>query len=336
MNEEFNIARCIESILESTKDLNCEIILIDSLSTDKTIEIAEKYPITIIQFSDKEDASCGSAPQLGYQQSIGDFIYLIDGDMSMAPEFLNKAMGFILADNSVAGVGGVLIDTSIETAEELRRAQHYAKIQTVKEVNSLGGGGLYRRSAIDSVLYFSHQSLKSCEEAELGVRLKNSGWKLFRLPTVAIYHTGHKETLLDSLKRLWGNGRLASHGLFIKSSINKKWLPQVFLIEWYIFTAIFINLSLVAISICTYLETNSPALSMLVAPIGWLTITILLSIKKKGLKPALTSILSWHIVLIAAIKGLFQPIKDPTTKIDFVLLKKPTPSNNSKKTHNPL
>ena len=39
-NEEENIASCIESI----EDVCDEIIVVDSLSTDKTIEIAKRYP----------------------------------------------------------------------------------------------------------------------------------------------------------------------------------------------------------------------------------------------------------------------------------------------------
>lgn len=335
LNEEQNIARCIESILESTQDLDCEIILVDSLSTDKTIEIASQYPISIIQFADKADASCGSAPQLGYQQSSGDFIYLIDGDMSLDPGFLKAAIDFILEDDWIAGVGGILVDTSIKTTEEIRRNQHYSKIQTITEVSSLGGGGLYRRSAIDAVRYFSHQSLKACEEAELGVRLRAFGWKLFRLPTLAIYHTGHKETVLGSLNRLWENGRLTAHGLFIKSALNKKWLLKVISIEWYIFTTLIINCSFFSISLYLYLSESSITLSIMVVPIGWLVIALLLTAKKKKFKTALISLLSWHIVFLAAAKGFFQPIKDPTSKINFISIKKLALPDICKTKHNP-
>ncbi len=45
--EERTIGACIESLLELGTDLETEIILVDSASTDRTLEIAGRYPITI-------------------------------------------------------------------------------------------------------------------------------------------------------------------------------------------------------------------------------------------------------------------------------------------------
>ena len=50
-NEERNIERCIRSILkvfEGRKEHLREVILVDSYSTDRTVEIARKYPINIL------------------------------------------------------------------------------------------------------------------------------------------------------------------------------------------------------------------------------------------------------------------------------------------------
>src|SRR5208282_1760713 len=44
-NEEMNIRAC----LESAKDLTDEIFIVDSFSTDRTLEIAREYPIMVYQ-----------------------------------------------------------------------------------------------------------------------------------------------------------------------------------------------------------------------------------------------------------------------------------------------
>ena len=43
-NEEINVADCLESVLWAD-----EILLVDSFSVDRTVEIAKRFPITIRQ-----------------------------------------------------------------------------------------------------------------------------------------------------------------------------------------------------------------------------------------------------------------------------------------------
>lgn len=59
LNEERNIGRCIEAILNSLNDIAVEIIVADSGSSDKTIDIALSYPVTVVQLADPAERSCG-------------------------------------------------------------------------------------------------------------------------------------------------------------------------------------------------------------------------------------------------------------------------------------
>jgi len=83
LNEEDNITRCIKSAKKAIKKLLGEIILADSLSTDKTISLAKKEKIKIVQLTNSKDRSCGVGPQLGYQHSQGKYIYILDGDIEL-------------------------------------------------------------------------------------------------------------------------------------------------------------------------------------------------------------------------------------------------------------
>lgn len=80
-NEEENIASCIESIEEVCD----EIVVVDSLSTDKTIEIAEKHPKVKV-YSQKW---LGYVDQKNYANSLTTFntIFSIDAD-----ELLSKQL----------------------------------------------------------------------------------------------------------------------------------------------------------------------------------------------------------------------------------------------------
>ena len=83
LNEEKRIAAAIESALHAIRTVGGEVILADSFSTDRTVEIAQAYPIRIVQLAHPEDRRCGVGPQLGYQHSRGEFVYILDGDMEM-------------------------------------------------------------------------------------------------------------------------------------------------------------------------------------------------------------------------------------------------------------
>ena len=49
-NQEWNMVRLLQSVLDETACLSDrEIVLVDSASSDRTVEIAGRYPITILR-----------------------------------------------------------------------------------------------------------------------------------------------------------------------------------------------------------------------------------------------------------------------------------------------
>lgn len=89
-NEEKYIQQCIESILP----IAYEIILVDTGSTDKTIEIAKKYEIVKI-FNYKWDNSFSNARNYSLSKATGDFIMVLDGDESLNSQDSEKLIKLI-------------------------------------------------------------------------------------------------------------------------------------------------------------------------------------------------------------------------------------------------
>src|SRR5258706_15691355 len=98
LNEEAKIAKAIESALRAIAGAGGEVILADALSDDRTVQIARRFPITIVQLVHAADRGCGSGPQLGYQHARGEFIYLMDGDMELEPGFIEAALAHLLRE----------------------------------------------------------------------------------------------------------------------------------------------------------------------------------------------------------------------------------------------
>src|SRR5579864_6438987 len=156
LNEERHIGATIESALAALTGagLDGEVILADSASTDRTVEIAARYPITIVRLNRSADRSCGAGVQLGYQYCRGRFVCLIDGDMRLDAGFLPDALRFLKDHSDFAGVGGIVVEREAINLEYVKRASAHDVDRAPGVVDQLDCGGLYRREAIEVAGYF--------------------------------------------------------------------------------------------------------------------------------------------------------------------------------------
>ncbi len=95
LNEEENIGACLDSI----KDITDEIILVDSGSTDKTIDIAKKYGAKIY-FRKLENFA--NQKNWALSKATGDWIFSIDADEIITTD-LKKEIEEKIQDNSYDG-----------------------------------------------------------------------------------------------------------------------------------------------------------------------------------------------------------------------------------------
>src|ERR1700722_11538071 len=181
LNEERHIAAAIESALAALGGIDGEVILADGGSGDRTIELARRYPIKIVQLNNIRDRSCGAGAQLGFQYSSGRYLCLVDGDMQLHGGFLAAALQFLERNPAVGGVGGFVIDREISNLEFEQRTKRHDPDRRVGPVTRLNGCGVYRRSAIEAIGYLTDRNLHGGEELDLGARLHAGGWTLARI-----------------------------------------------------------------------------------------------------------------------------------------------------------
>jgi len=101
-NEESIIRRTLRTVLKSNYD-NFEVILIDDGSTDKTIKIAEKFNIKII--NGKHNGK-SEALNLGMKFAKFDFIVTLDADTLVNKNFLKEIINPFY-DYSVGATNGM-------------------------------------------------------------------------------------------------------------------------------------------------------------------------------------------------------------------------------------
>ena len=227
LNEEKRIAAAIESALHAVRAVGGEVVLADSCSSDRTVEIAQTYPIRIVQLAHPEERRCGAGPQLGYQHSRGAFVYILDGDMEMLDGFLEQALDFMQAHPDIAGVGGNVVEQNKVSLEYISRGERVNTHMQPGDVDRLDGGGLYRRSAIAATGYLSDRNLHSYEEFDLAVRLRSQGWTLWRISFDVSRHFGHDVPHYRLLAARWRTRYLCGLGELLRANADQPRLGLV-------------------------------------------------------------------------------------------------------------
>ena len=92
-NEEKNLARTLDSIIEIAN----EIIIVDSGSTDKTLEIADRYNASVYS---EEWKGYGMQKNSVIEKCGGEWILLIDADEEISRDLRNKIKEIISDKNS--------------------------------------------------------------------------------------------------------------------------------------------------------------------------------------------------------------------------------------------
>lgn len=90
-NEECYIGACLDSLTRQTKQPD-EVIVIDNSSSDKTAEIAKKYPFVKLVKEPKQGRVF--ARNAGFDAAKGDVIARIDADTEVPPNWLEHIMDF--------------------------------------------------------------------------------------------------------------------------------------------------------------------------------------------------------------------------------------------------
>jgi glycosyltransferase involved in cell wall biosynthesis len=319
LNEERHIAAAIESALAGLAEIDGEVILADGGSRDRTIEIARRYPITIVQLNKAEDRSCGAGAQLGFQYSRGRYLLLMDGDMRLHQGFLAAAIRFLEENPTVAGVGGHVIECEVVNAEYEQRTRRYDPDREIGPVTRLGGSGLYRRPAIDSVGYVTDRNLHGAEELDLAARLHTFGWSLARIDRSAVDHHGHTGNAYWLLFRRMRNRNASATGELFRAAFGR---PHFSFLTGkdhngllcLIVTGWWLTLVLLPFAVSGWTAA-------LAAAAVFLFPFVAMSLRWRSIRLAFYSITAWNAFTSCSWVGLLRPRRPPGDWIESTVLK---------------
>jgi glycosyltransferase involved in cell wall biosynthesis len=310
-NQAWNISRLIESVLQATSSIpSKEIILVDSASTDETVELASRYPISILRLQPGQRLSPAIGRYVGYKRTQGDFVLFLDGDTELVRGWLAHALR-VMRDMPRAGaVTGWVITLLPSAAEERTPPPKKTHMDAPREVlwGSYEGGGaaLYRRSVLEQVGTFNPY-LTADEEPELGLRIRGAKYRILELDYPIVRHYNAPQAISTVLSRRRRNFFLG-WGQCFRYHIGSKLLwPYIKERGWWSLTAA-LGLAAGLATVLRYLIVRDPvwfslwilALGLLIAGATW---------RKRSLRRALVSMFVRLLMAEGLIRGfLMKPL----------------------------
>jgi glycosyltransferase involved in cell wall biosynthesis len=192
-NEEKHLAACISSIQQiDYPQERKEIIFVDNNSTDRSVEIAGRFPIAVIALKE-QPSTPGLARNTGLHVATGEYVHFVDGDMTIDPEWLNNALP-AFADKSVAAVVGRLQEVHPQKTIYNRFFDLGWRTAPVGEIGEPGGGGMFRAALLRAIGGYD-DTLFGAEEIDLGYRLRDFQLKTVRVPHLMARHDMDMKTL---------------------------------------------------------------------------------------------------------------------------------------------
>jgi len=173
LNEERDIEHCLRFI-NGQKYPNFDIILVDSCSTDGTVEIARKYVNKILIMKAKGP---GPARNFGVKDTDAEVVAFTDADTQVAPNWL-EVIARDFSDPEVIGVGGVLKPRDPRLIDRIMfkiNSDWWYRLTARFGFYQLGTPNCaYRRDAFLKAGGFD-ESLSMLEDTELSLRMSKLG-----------------------------------------------------------------------------------------------------------------------------------------------------------------
>lgn len=316
LNEEKHVERALQSAIEAVRPYNGIVVLADSGSTDRTIEISKNFPVRIVQLARSAERCCGIGAQLGYQFMDCEYIYVLDGDMELNAAFLPVAIERLRSEQCLAGVAGLVEELGGGNYEfESRKAQGDGRV--IGDQKALDMGGLYRSAAIRDVQYLTNRNLHSYEEKELGCRLLLAGYRLERMNYPSVRHFGKTDASLPLLWKRWTSHHIDGPGEWMRAAIGTPVFFQIALMFkqlWIIvlcWMAVLFGVLLLSVTSAVFLGAIAIHLLLVLG----------LVVKKRSIMQGLSAFIHLQFFAAGLLRGLGHRQRAATEKIEAVVLK---------------
>lgn len=216
-NEEKYIGDCLQYVIEAGEGLIHEIIVIDNASTDKTGEIAARYPgVCVIRENEK---GLTKARQRGFKEATGDLQAYLDADGHMPKGWVEKVLREFEKDPRLVLLSGPALYYDVPLLQKLLVRLYWAVsyiIYLFVGYMAQGGNFILTKTALGEVGGFDTSIAFYGEDTNIARRAHEIGKVKFTL-FLPMYTTG---------RRFGGQGFINTAYLYVKNFFGEVFMKR--------------------------------------------------------------------------------------------------------------
>lgn len=214
LNEEKCLKKCLSSIFDQdfTPEF-FEVLFVDNGSTDRTMEIAQKFNLIIYSLP---EASISKLRNFGAEKAKGNILAFVDADM-MFPRNWLRCIHFYFEKKNLEIFG--FTSFVPEDASWIGKLWNYsarADKMHIREVDFLAGRNIYLPKSLFEEISGFDENLATGEDKDFCFRLRRNGYKVISVPGKNIIHLGYENNFREFFyKEFWRQSSLLA--------LAKKW-----------------------------------------------------------------------------------------------------------------
>lgn len=199
LNAENDIDVLLSRLVEQTI-VPCEILVIDSGSTDRTLEIVRNHPSVRVLEISSADFNHGLTRDLGLQSVEGEYICFLTQDaIPINKDYFARLLGPMIEDPEIALVSGRQVaKAEAHSYERLVRKFNYPEISSVRSLSDVPRIGIKTFFASDVCSAYRRDAYNKCggfvkcdtnEDMLMAARLIAGGYKVAYESTATVFHS---------------------------------------------------------------------------------------------------------------------------------------------------
>ena len=194
LNESELIGRCLETLAEQSGDDDLDVLVVDSGSTDATVEIAQAHGARIVALS-PGDFDYSKSLNLGIDEVRGELVVSLSAHAIPVDNGWLELMTAPFDDPKVAGVSSRQVPWPDAPWQEVKRLSQ-AFGETAHTFSRGGPDGVLFSNAASAIRRSVWQeypfTLPAVEDLDWAQRVVAAGWSVVYEPRTAVYHS-HRE-----------------------------------------------------------------------------------------------------------------------------------------------
>ncbi len=221
-NEGERLRRCFESLGGAALGA----VYVDSGSRDGSVEMARDLVGAVVELDPRTPFTAARARNEGFRKLMElrpatEYVFFVDGDCEVDSGWLDKAGGFIQGHPEIAVAWGTRQERFPEKSVYNMLCDVEWRQSPVGETKACGGDALIRVAAFRQVSGY-RPDLICGEEPEMCVRLRERGWRIWRLDEAMTVHDAAIYRFSQWWKRMLRGGYAFAQGVYLHGAAPER------------------------------------------------------------------------------------------------------------------